>query len=103
MNKLYIDTRNNKHIIIKIKTDSEEFVEEDVAVASKAQTILPLVEKVLEKAQLKTSDIDEIEVEKGPGAYTGLRVGITIANTLGFASGIKINGKKIGEIELPSY
>ncbi len=103
MNILYIDTRDNKHIIIKVKKDLEEFIEEDVAVASKAQTILPLVEKALKKAGLETKDINEIEVERGPGAFTGLRVGVSIANSLGFANGIKINGKEIGEIELPSY
>lgn len=103
MNKLYIDTRDNKKIIIKLKTDKKDFVEESEASIDRAQTILPLILKILKKAQIDASSISEINVERGPGSFTGVRVGIAIANALSFSSGIKINGKTIGEIETPKY
>ena len=103
MNVLYIDTRDNKQTIIKLSVGEESFEYKSTAVIKHAQTILPLIEKILNKAGIKVGDIDKIEVETGPGSFTGLRVGIAIANALSFAGNIKINGKKAGEIVLPEY
>lgn len=70
---------------------------------NQAQAALPMIEKILRAANLKPKDISEINVETGPGSFTGLRVGIAIANALSFAADVKINGKEIGEIVLPEY
>ena len=43
--------------------------------------------------------LEGIEVETGPGSFTGLRVGVSVANALGYSLGIPVNGKKI-ETEL---
>lgn len=103
MNKLYIDTRDNKQIIVLLETQRRIFEEKSVANKKKAQATLPLIEKLLKKAKLAISDIDEIKIEKGPGSFTGLRVGISIANALSFSGLIKVNGKEIGKIEEPQY
>ena len=47
----------------------------------------------LEKMDFK--DLDGIEVETGPGSFTGLRVGVSVANALGFELDIPVNGKKL--------
>ncbi len=103
MNTLYLDTRDNKRIVVCLKTEKKEYREESVSNIGKAQTILPIIVKVLKLAKMDAKDIDEIEVERGPGSFTGLRVGVAIANALSFGNHIKINGKKIGTIELPKY
>ena len=43
---------------------------------------MPAVEKILEKAGLKAADLDAIAVSEGPGSYTGVRMGATLAKTL---------------------
>lgn len=43
---------------------------------------MPTIEEALKKANLKPADIDGIAVSEGPGSYTGLRIGVTIAKTL---------------------
>ena len=43
---------------------------------------MPAVEKILEKAGIKAVDIDAIAVSEGPGSYTGVRIGVTLAKTL---------------------
>jgi tRNA threonylcarbamoyladenosine biosynthesis protein TsaB len=48
----------------------------------------------LSEADLKKSDLNEIKVATGPGSYTGLRVGVAVANALAFALGIPVNGKE---------
>ena len=103
MNKLYIDTRDNKKIVVRLETQKRIFEEVSVASKKRAQITLPLIEKVLKKAKLEIGNIHEIDIEKGPGSFTGLRVGISIANALSFAGLIRVNGKKLGQIESPQY
>lgn len=102
-NILYIDTRDSKEIIVRLETEKETFEQKSVASKNRAQATLPLIKKVLKKSRLKLEDVDEIKVERGPGSFTGLRVGISIANALSFALDKKINGKKTGNIETPHY
>jgi tRNA A37 threonylcarbamoyladenosine modification protein TsaB len=47
----------------------------------------------LKQQGLKPTDITEIEVNPGPGSFTGSRVGVTIANALAFALGIQVNSQ----------
>lgn len=67
-----------------------------------SQVLLPLIVKILKKQKATFADISKIEVNPGPGSFTGTRVGVAIANALGFALGVSINGKK-GKIALPKY
>ena len=103
MNKLYIDTRDNKKIIVRLDKNGTFFEEKSSANIQKAQAALPMIERILKKAKIKPDNIDEINIETGPGSFTGLRVGISIGNALSFSSLVKQNGKKIGKIESPSY
>ncbi|WP_342580541.1 tRNA (adenosine(37)-N6)-threonylcarbamoyltransferase complex dimerization subunit type 1 TsaB [Ureibacillus sp. FSL W7-1570] len=45
-------------------------------------TCMPAIEEVFRKANLQPADVDAIAVSEGPGSYTGLRIGVTIAKTL---------------------
>lgn len=107
-----IKLKNEKNIVLFIDTASSE-LKVSLIVNSKqyklkkkhekAQVLLPLIDEILEKHNLSVRDIDEIMVNTGPGSFTGLRVGISIANTLGRFLKIPINGRKIGELEEPKY
>ena len=48
------------------------------------------VQEVLSERRLKISDCDAICVSKGPGSYTGLRVGVSTAKGLCFGSGLPL-------------
>ena len=92
---LKIDTKDQKLVKISLKENSEdldELVEEN---EFGSQVLLPLIEKILKKNGLEFKDLKGIEVEIGPGSYTGLKVGVSVANALGFSLGIPVNGKKI--------
>jgi len=43
---------------------------------------MPAIEMVLNEADMKIADMDRIVVAQGPGSYTGVRIGVTIAKTL---------------------
>ncbi|KFL42765.1 hypothetical protein CH76_10665 [Lysinibacillus sp. BF-4] len=46
---------------------------------------MPAVEEALTRAKLVVKDIDAIAVSAGPGSYTGVRIGVTIAKTLAWS------------------
>ncbi len=50
---------------------------------SHVQELLPLTETLLEKGKVKLKDIDVIAVSKGPGSYTGIRAGVSMARAFG--------------------
>lgn len=67
-----------------------------------SQVLLPLIVKILKKHKKEFNDLSQIQVRIGPGSFTGTRVGVTIANALGYALNIPVNGKK-GKIVTPVY
>lgn len=97
---LYIDTSKTDETVVKIRfTASEEVVREKNTYAH-SQNLLPLIAKLLVRFKLTLSDVDCIEVNTGPGSFTGVRIGVTVANTLGWVLGISVNRKKQ---EVPHY
>ena len=55
-----------------------------------ASLAAPLVKEVLDEAGLSMADCDAVCVSKGPGSYTGLRVGVSTAKGLCFGAGIPL-------------
>ena len=52
---------------------------------SHAEKLHPFIQDVLQEASVKNEDIDAVAVSKGPGSYTGLRIGVSAAKGLCFA------------------
>lgn len=67
-----------------------------------SQVLLPMIIKILKKNKKSFSDLSAIEVNPGPGSFTGTRIGVTVANILGYALNLPVNGKK-GKIVIPKY
>ncbi|MGP6146711.1 tRNA (adenosine(37)-N6)-threonylcarbamoyltransferase complex dimerization subunit type 1 TsaB [Jeotgalibaca sp. A122] len=44
--------------------------------------LMPAIETVMNGSSWQPKDIDQVVVSKGPGSYTGVRIGATIAKTL---------------------
>ena len=60
----------------------------------KDQELLTLIDQIMKKEKKSFKDIKEIKVNTGPGSFTGIRVGVSVANALAWSLGIKVNGKK---------
>ena len=50
-----------------------------------SQTLLPMLDEIKKMIDLSLEDIDAIAVAKGPGSFTGLRIGSATAKGLGLA------------------
>lgn len=100
---LLIDTTNNKAVTVGLKVDKKEYINQQPLDTRKAQVILPMIEELLKEHSVSLKDLDGIEVNPGPGSFTGIRVGLSVANTLGFLLNIPVNGKKGGGPATATY
>ena len=55
-----------------------------------AETLLPLIDLLLEGNGVTISQIDLFAVDVGPGSFTGVRIGVSLVNALAFAAGKKV-------------
>ncbi|QOV90263.1 tRNA (adenosine(37)-N6)-threonylcarbamoyltransferase complex dimerization subunit type 1 TsaB [Humisphaera borealis] len=55
-----------------------------------AAEIIPRIDALCKAQGWRPGEIDEIYISTGPGSFTGLRIGVTLAKTLAFATGARI-------------
>ena len=71
---------NNK--VIAIKESNEE--------RSHARLVTVFIEEIFKTSEYKLQDLDAIAVTKGPGSYTGLRIGVSTAKGLCYGLNIPL-------------
>lgn len=85
MTSLFIDTSTNRLIIGIYKDKKQIYLENEESNNDLSSKVLPHLKKSLNNLNLTINDIDDIYIVNGPGSFTGIRVGVTIAKTLGCA------------------
>lgn len=50
-----------------------------------SQKLMPMISELLNSIELKPADIDIFAVSKGPGSFTGLRIGVTTIKAMAYA------------------
>lgn len=94
--QLFIDTSSSDQLVVQLRSNGNTLVEEkSVAHQNHAQRLLPTIGKLLEGQKFTFPDLASIEVNVGPGSYTGLRVGVSVVQALGYSLGIPVNGKRL--------
>lgn len=94
MKYLFIDTCSNCLIISTIINNKLDYFFIDKNNNDTSSKVM----KVLTEAVPDINTVDKIFVVNGPGSFTGIRVGVTIAKTIGFCLNIPII--KLSELEL---
>lgn len=87
LNVLCVDTSTEAcSVAVLRQTENDQIVNDIFMFAPREHTqkILPAVKDVLEKAKLSLPEIDVIAYGRGPGSFTGVRVGISIAQGLAY-------------------
>ncbi len=57
---------------------------------SHASLLTVYIEQVLSEAGITVGDIEAVAVSKGPGSYTGLRIGVSVAKGIAYASSLPL-------------
>lgn len=60
---------------------------------NQSEELLPNVDKLLKENKIKPKQLKWISANLGPGSFTGLRVGISVANAFGYGLDIPVIGK----------
>ena len=90
MRLLHIDT-SNQPLSVAITEGNEVLAEFNSGMRiNHSITMMSQIESLLEYTKLEMKDIEGIVVAKGPGSYTGLRIGVTAAKTLAYTLNIPL-------------
>jgi len=66
-----------------------------------SRTLLAMTEALLKNLELKIADLDLIAVSKGPGSFTGVRIGVSAAKGMAWGADIPVCG--ISTLEAMAY
>ncbi|RGI30841.1 tRNA (adenosine(37)-N6)-threonylcarbamoyltransferase complex dimerization subunit type 1 TsaB [Melissococcus sp. OM08-11BH] len=85
MTVLGIDTSNKALGVVL--GEEQNLISSYYSQASKnhSETLMPAIDFCVRESRLAPTDITKIIVAKGPGSYTGLRIGVTTAKTLSWS------------------
>lgn len=92
MNYLLIDTSNQPLSVALVKDDIVEAEINSNEKRNHSAQLMPAVEKLFESASFPKNEVDAVVVAQGPGSYTGLRIGVTVAKTLAYSLDAKLYG-----------
>ena len=87
---LFIDTHASL-ITIALKYKDKIYKKEKESECSHSIYTMPMIQEIFEENNLNIHDLTKIIVINGPGSFTGIRIGLSIAKTLAYALKIDIN------------
>lgn len=97
MTYLFIDTCNS-FIMSIIRNNEIIYINKDSSNSDTSSKVMPIIDDAFKSTNLTINDIDKIFVVNGPGSFTGIRVGVTIAKIISYSLNIPLI--KLSELEL---
>lgn len=90
---LEIDTTNRENIFLALMDKNQE-KKFNFETQDQAKDLLLRINTILKKEKIALKNLTAILVNLGPGSFTGVRVGVTVANTLAWSLNLPVYGYK---------
>lgn len=92
MKTLAIDTSNQTLAVAVV--DGQEVLgqSQTMAIKNHSTELMPAIDGLMQAVGMAPKELEQIVVAKGPGSYTGLRIGVTTAKTLAQTLNIPLIG-----------
>ncbi|WP_129647048.1 tRNA (adenosine(37)-N6)-threonylcarbamoyltransferase complex dimerization subunit type 1 TsaB [Peristeroidobacter agariperforans] len=91
MRLLAIDTATER-CSVALRLDGKVVERSSEQPRGAADLVLPMVESVLQEGGVRLADLDGIAYGRGPGAFTGVRIGVGVVQGLAFGAGLQTVG-----------
>lgn len=91
MRILAIDTATEA-CSVAVWNDGKTYAHFELCPREHTQRILPLVQELLNQSGVSLSDVDALAFGRGPGSFTGVRIGIGIAQGLALGAQLTLAG-----------
>ncbi|MBA6233019.1 MULTISPECIES: tRNA (adenosine(37)-N6)-threonylcarbamoyltransferase complex dimerization subunit type 1 TsaB [unclassified Colwellia] len=91
MNFLAIDA-STEACSVALTFNNQTISEFELAPQSHSLLLLPMIDRLLKKADIKLAQLDGLIFGQGPGSFTGVRIGVGVAQGLAFAADLKVVG-----------
>lgn len=89
MYTLFIDT-HDELITVALKSEDDLYIKTQESEYSHAVYLMPMIKNTLSENNLTVKDIKDIVAVNGPGSFTGLRIGLSVAKTMAYSLDVPI-------------
>lgn len=77
---------------VAIRVDSQILVDHRIAAQQHAAVLLPMIDALMDKAGISVSQLDALIYGRGPGSFTGVRIGVAAAQGIALGADIGVIG-----------
>lgn len=91
MNYLALDA-STEACSVALQVNDKVYSRFDLCAQSHSLHLLPMVDEVLKEAGIKLADLDGLIFGQGPGSFTGVRIGVGVAQGLAFSADLEVVG-----------
>jgi tRNA threonylcarbamoyladenosine biosynthesis protein TsaB len=89
---LHLETATNICSVALSRGEKILAIRENDEDRSHGSLLTPFMQEVLDEAGIRPEEVNAIAVSKGPGSYTGLRIGVSVTKGFAYASNIPVIG-----------
>ena len=89
---LALDSTSDVTSVACLSDEGACAVLQESCMRGQGEALMGLIQQVLDKMQIKPTDLTQIAVAVGPGSFTGVRIGLATARGLGLALNIPVMG-----------